>query len=488
MQKTVQQWVQNAKRAVDPFSLQLRLTLGITLVSLLGVGSVATWTAWRTQQILIESHKEWIADVAARIPQDIELYHKMLPLPDAIDKAIEVRSLPGLLIAVQDAQGNVIASSSRLNQDSVLTAIAPDPETYPDAELYSEAGQHYVTCAGPLVVDNVPVGYLYIAQDVTDDQEMFLALMRTISVGTLLVCVLMPGAIALYVKRSLRPLCDIGQLSESLDVQDLGNVQLKLDAAPTEILELARSYEGMLMRLSDAWNQQRQFVSDVSHELRTPLTIVSGYLNSTLRRCQTLTDPQREALTIASAEAERTIQILEDMLALARAESGYIRFELEPISLNDLAYDVASMVERSKQRPVLVDAAAADITVRADRHRLKQVLLNLVENGLKYSPEDAPVWIGLAQTLDQATVQVRDRGCGIPPQHQSRIFDRFYRVDETRTRATGGCGLGLAIAKTLVEGMKGTITVDSIPGEGTTFTITLPTTSVNHDTTPYPSR
>ena len=110
----------------------------------------------------------------------------------------------------------------------------------------------------------------------------------------------------------------------------------------------------------------------------------------------------------------------------------------------------------------------------ADRGLLKQAWMNLLSNAVKYSPCNQPILIKLAQTQDRTTIQVQDYGCGISPEQQSRIFDRFYRVDDARSRATGGTGLGLAIVKTLVESIKGEITVWSEPGAGSLFTITLP--------------
>jgi signal transduction histidine kinase len=487
IRQTVQHWIQRVKQEIDPFSLQFRLTAGVTLVALLGVGGVATWTAWKTQRILINSHKEWIADVATRIPQDIALYSEMSPFPEAVEKVVEVRSLPGLHLAVRDMQGNLLAYTELMAENSQsqtplsqtpLLLFSPDVFADQQTELYHSSGQQFVLYSSPLSLGDTTVGYLYIAQDITRDREMFVSVLRSIGLATLLACMLLPVAIALYVRRSLRPLCAIGQLNERIAAQDLGHIHLPMEQAPTEIAHLAQSYEGMLMRLSASWNQQRQFVSDISHELRTPLTIVSGYLSSILRRSETLTEPQREALTIASTEAKRTIQILEDMLELARIDSGHAWFEVEDVSLNDLVHEVASMAEGSSQRAIFTEVTNDVIIARADRDRLKRVLLNLIDNAFKYSAADAPVWLRLEKTINHAQIHVKDRGCGIPFQHQARIFDRFYRVDETRTRATGGCGLGLALVRTFTEGMGGTVSVQSLPDEGTTFTVTLPTADI----------
>jgi signal transduction histidine kinase len=166
--------------------------------------------------------------------------------------------------------------------------------------------------------------------------------------------------------------------------------------------------------------------------------------------------------------------LLQDLLDLARADSGYAHYYLEPVVLNDLASEVLGMAEKFSNRAIQVEATGK-VTAIVDRDRLKQVLINLIDNAVKYSEPDQTITLSLEQTDHHATIQVGDRGVGIPLQDQSRIFERFYRVDEARARATGGHGLGLAIVKTLVEGMNGSITVRSKPGEGSVFAIVLPT-------------
>ncbi len=143
--------------------------------------------------------------------------------------------------------------------------------------------------------------------------------------------------------------------------------------------------------------------------------------------------------------------------------------------LNDLIVEVVGMAYKYSDRQIMIESTNQTIEVKADYNRLKQVLLNLIDNAIKYSEADTPVIVKLNQQGEEAIIQVCDKGYGIPLQHQSRIFERFYRVDETRNRSTGGSGLGLSIVKTLVESMGGSVSVRSRLGEGSVFTITLPT-------------
>ena len=207
--------------------------------------------------------------------------------------------------------------------------------------------------------------------------------------------------------------------------------------------------------------------------MRTPLTLVHGYLQSTLRRSQNLTEPQREGLQIAASEADRTIRLLQDLLDLARADGGHLRFNLERIPMKEAVLETIEMCRYSSDR-VKADIQSPYVEARADRHRLKQVLINLIDNAVKYSESHQPVMVRLVQDGEWVNIEVRDRGRGIPMADLNKIFEPFYRVDEDRSRTTGGTGLGLSIVKTLVEGMRGKLRVQSKLGEGSVFTVCLP--------------
>jgi signal transduction histidine kinase len=166
--------------------------------------------------------------------------------------------------------------------------------------------------------------------------------------------------------------------------------------------------------------------------------------------------------------------MLQDLLDLARADSGNLHFRLSPVILNTLVAEVAAMSQKVSHRQVQVRTPEAEVVALADQDRLQQVLINLVDNAIKYSGGDQPVELTVEQTADQVLIHVRDYGIGIALSHQNRIFERFYRVDEAMTRSRDGTGLGLAIAKSLIEGMAGRLTLRSKPGEGSIFTIALP--------------
>jgi heavy metal sensor kinase len=470
--------VRRVWRRVDPHSLQVRLTAGIAAISVFGFSGVAIWTGWKMRQILIASQKQHILVIADRLQQDVELYREMMPLQGSLEKAIDNRSTVNLFIWVSRPDGKIVAQSKSL--------LAPSPQNkntanqllaftgkFMEPQVYRLNQQHWLLCGIPLTVRGENVGMLYAAQDITSEQTMFAATIWTLSAASLLTILVITVLIAYYVRRSLQPLRQMSQLAGAISAEDLGQARIELTHAPSEVKELAQMWDKMLARLSEAWEQQRQFVGNVSHELRTPLTIVHGYLQSVLRRSDNLTEMQREALEIASAEADHTTRLLQDLLDLARADSGYLHLHLEIFELNELVTEVVEMAEKFSERSILVEASHTSIRVKADRNRLQQVLINLIDNAVKYSEPPTPITLKLEQTAEQATIQVCDLGYGIPLQHQARIFEPFYRVDEARTRSTGGTGLGLSIVKTLVEGMGGHVSVRSQLGKGSVFTIAL---------------
>ncbi len=462
------------RRHLDPSSLQFRLTAEIAALFVLGLGSVAIWTSWKMQQILIATHQKNVEYMAARFPQDVELYSEMLPVKAGLQKTINNVATPGLLIWVKGSDGKLLAQSVSLNPLFTATAKLMSLAEMPlQPQVYKVGDRYLVLCERSITIKGMMLGKVYMAQDVTQDQRQLIAAIGSLAIVCILATIVMMALIAFRIRRSLQPLQDMSQMAGVISAKDLGEAKLQLRHAPSEVKELAQTFNMMLSRLFDAWEQQRQFVSNVSHELRTPLTVVLGYLQSVLRRSTNLNDYQKEALETAVSEADRTVRLLQNLLDLARADSGYMHFHLESLVLNDLVAEVAGMAEKFSDRLVTVKAST-EIEVVTDRDHLKQVLINLVDNAVKYSLAGQPITLKLERADRQAVIQVCDHGVGIPLQDQSRIFERFYRVDEARSRLTGGHGLGLAIVKTLVEGMGGSITVQSKLGEGSTFTLTLP--------------
>jgi signal transduction histidine kinase len=460
------------RRALDFRSLNLRIALEVAVLTTLGLGSVAAWTGWKMQQILIASHTQNVSYVADRFPRDVELFSDMLPLDAGLKKTIANVVTPGTLIWVKGTNGQLLAESTGFGPGAPPSQALMNLAEMPlQPQIYQLGPRYWVLYGGDIAIKGQPIGRVYIAQDVTSDQQQLNAANQSLIGIFLLVIVIQLSLVLVRIRQLLLPLESMSQMAGAISAEDLSQARLQVSDAPSEVKELVQAFNLLLGRLADAWEKQRQFVSDVSHELRTPLTIVQGYLQSLLRRSTNLTDVQREALETATSETERTVRLLQNLLDLARSENGSLQTRLGPVALDPLLREVAGAAQRGSQRSVQVVAEAA-VQGIADRDQLKQVLINLIDNAIKYSAPDRPVILKLTQTDSHAQIQVCDMGLGIALQDQGRVFDRFYRVDGARS--PGGYGLGLAITKSLVEGMGGQISLQSILNEGSTFTIVLP--------------
>ncbi len=223
--------------------------------------------------------------------------------------------------------------------------------------------------------------------------------------------------------------------------------------------------------------RQKQFVSDVAHELRTPLTIMSGELEVALRKDRTAYEYEK-VLVSNKEETDRLINLVENLLFLAREDQGKQIIEFEKVEITDLIGSViASLQAESTQKEITLhfksDAELA--LVSGQPSMLRRLFLNIVHNAILYTPAGGNIWVSLSVNRQQTEVSVKDTGIGISTEDQKKIFNRFYRVDSSRSQ-TRGYGLGLAICKSIVNLHNGTLTVHSVLGQGSTFSVTLPTT------------
>jgi signal transduction histidine kinase len=462
-------------KRISTTSLQFRLVIELLVISILGLGSVAVWAGWQMEQNLVVAHKQTLEYIAMRFPEQYEVYSQEQSLETGLRLTIKRALTPGLVVWVENSHGQLLAQSANIDSSmfeiEVVKSLAEVPQK---PQIVRFAGRDIVLCGSLLTLQGKPLGKLYLSQDITADLRKLntgLWQLSSISIATITILTVV---ISQRIRKAMQPLKEMSKVASAISADDLKAAKLQLHQAPDEILGLAQSFNQMLFRLSGAWEQQRQFVGNVSHELRTPLTVVVGYLQSLLRRSTNLSTYQQQALETATAETERTIRMLEDLLDLARADSGHLHFRNAPIMLNTLVVEVAAMSRKVSNRNITVLATDEDVVICADQDRLQQVLINLVDNAIKYSAPTQPVDLILEKTDRSAIIHVRDRGIGISLNHQQRIFERFYRVDESRTRSRDGTGLGLAIAKSLIEAMDGRITLRSQLGEGSIFTITLP--------------
>ena len=250
--------------------------------------------------------------------------------------------------------------------------------------------------------------------------------------------------------------------------------RLSVDSAQRELKDLANAINSMLNRIDEAYRSQVRFVSDASHELRTPISVIQGYVNLLDRWGKNDEATLQEAIDAIKSEAESMKELIEQLLFLARGDNETLHLDLE-------VFDCSEMIEEIFKETQMIDALhtfrvkeSAQVYINADRQLMKQALRILIENSIKYTPDNGEILVSVAEEGEMARISVQDNGIGIDPQNLPYIFDRFYRSDESRARMTGGSGLGLAIMKWIIDRHGGTIEVISRKDIGTRTTIQLP--------------
>jgi len=242
-----------------------------------------------------------------------------------------------------------------------------------------------------------------------------------------------------------------------------------------ELGQLATVFNATLARLENSFAELRRFTADASHELRTPLTALRAVGEAALRSEPGDPKSLREALSSMLEETRRLSDLVDALLLLARADTSGVSPSLEQVDFTGLVNEVReTLLVLAEEKDQQIETTAEKVTVRADPELLRLALLNLLHNAIRYSAEGLMISLRVRRQEANAVAEVIDQGPGIAPEHQQKIFERFYRVDKARSRASGGAGLGLAIARWAIERQGGHIELESQPGSGSLFRIVMP--------------
>lgn len=278
----------------------------------------------------------------------------------------------------------------------------------------------------------------------------------------------------LVAARALKPVDSMAQCAAQITAEQL-NDRLHIENPNDELGQLGVAFNATLGRLERSFDQLRRFTADASHELRTPLTAIRSVGEVSLKMPGDV-NYYRDTIGSMLEETNRLAQLVDSLLTMARADAGRVQLHRVKVNLFDLANETVGLLEvlaEEKEQTIEIDGNRS-LAVLADRTILSQALVNVVHNAVKYSPEHGDIRLRIRETEQDAIVEVEDSGPGIAPEHRGRVFERFYRVDKSRTRAEGGTGLGLSIAEWAVSAHSGKIEVQSEPGSGSIFRICLP--------------
>jgi signal transduction histidine kinase len=395
---------------------------------------------------------------------------------------LDVFSSAGLYVEAVNRNGQLQARSANLDQAQIpagpvaLAAALAGAERY---ETVTIGSTRLRLVYAPLRVDGDVVGALILARSRLD-LDSTLAQLRVSLTLIGLLSLALAGLSGWWLARAaLRPIDRLTRAARAIGEQRDFTRRVAEVRTGDEVGRLATTFNAMLAELESAHAElaqaleiEQRFVADASHELRTPLATIRGNIEL-LQRVEDLAPADREAaLADALAETDRLARLVADLLTLARADAG-LHLELRPVRLDELLRDVyrqARLLALSREQRVAL-ADSPPITVHGNADALRQLLLVLVDNAVKYGPDGGEIRLALTSGGSRACLTVSDDGPGVAPEHQWHLFERFYRADQAR--AGGGTGLGLAIAKWIVDEHGGQIKVDSGAGGGSTFTVEL---------------
>ncbi len=274
-------------------------------------------------------------------------------------------------------------------------------------------------------------------------------------------------------RRGLAPLGAMATQAKSITSRNL-QARLEIGNAAEELGLLATSFNELLSRLDQSFESMRRFVQDASHELRTPLAVIRGEADVALSRERTAGE-YRDSLATIQQESQRLSRLVDDLLNLARADAGRVQLRIEELYLNDLLAECCRSLQplAAARNIELQCRCAEDVSFRGDEGLLRRMVINLLDNALRYTPPGGTVSATLETQGPDVRIRIADTGIGIAPEAAQRVFERFYRADESRSRQQDGFGLGLSIVKWIAESHHGAVELNSRPGAGSTFTVRL---------------
>lgn len=463
------------------FSIRTRLTFWYTtllFVSLLAFGAIFSYSLLKIFIYRIDNQISSVADMMVHtvirpsgqifIPRDFDIM---------LERYFGVRTA-GSYIQVLEPHGAVIAKSSNLEGFSMTVppltfhAAIGGATTYEVVKTVGKYPLRVVT--KPIILDGKFIAIVQVGSSFEGMDEIF-HLLAYILLPGILACVVVAGAVGWFLARkALRPVAEITDTARKITAENLDE-RIRADVPQDEIGRLAATMNEMIERLENSFKQIRQFTGDASHELKTPLTILKGEIEMALRSKDDV-QYMKEVLNSSLEEIDRMSYIVKSLLDLAKMDVEKGVLAREPVRLDKvladrhehfkrLAFDSAVQLDILENRPVMV---------LGDQVRLSQLIYNLIDNAIKYTPRGGKVELRLGQDGQTVFFRVKDTGVGISSEDLPYIFDRFFRVDKARTREVGGAGLGLSICKEIAEAHGGTLAASSVPGKGSTFTASLP--------------
>jgi heavy metal sensor kinase len=461
-------------KADKRLSISLRLTLAITLTFTF-VLLVSGYYILRSLDLYLlrEARDELTTTMELLLSQADEL------ASDLRESMEEISVNPTMEISVFTRDGEILLTRNPLNRVPMLpnagmseiTQTGPEAEGNHAGELENEHYHALVLRSEPLSPEGSFI--LQIAKDL-GDEDHFISILREFLFLADLIGIGISFLIGFSISRKiLRPIDEITAAAQRITATDL-NERIPVTGPDDELSRLSRAFNAMLDRLQKSFTKQKRFVSDASHELRTPLSIISGYIGMLGRWAKSNPSLLEESIETIKAETSRMQTLIERLLFLARSDDRNLKMTCLFLDLHLLIEEVVQDMRLLAPERDFHVTGPGELLFHGDRDMLRRMLFIFLDNSMKYSAPRSPVYLDLSVDDTTVRISIRDFGPGIDPEKREAIFDRFYRIDDSRSKKNGGFGLGLSIAREIVELHSGSVSVDSSPGEGSTFTVSLP--------------
>ena len=469
-----------------PSSIRVRLTLwyAILLGLPLAVFAVVSYMAF--SRALVSGTDRFIGEALGAFTRELGAERRAgLPVLDAMRVTVAEVRFRELHILITDSTGRVVArgdfstdSSGSVPDETVLDVVRAfrTDDAPHSTRMRASDGEHLVRVQ-PLVVDGHR--YLLTGRYPLREAERMMAGVRRMFLIAIPLLILVAATSGYFLAdRSLAPVASMA--SHAADITALNLHERLPVSGGDELVRLARVINDLLDRLETSFEQQRRFMADASHELRTPTAIVRTEADVTLSRPDRTNEEYRASVVIMQDAARRLTRIVDDLFLLARADAGHLVVQQKPLYLEDVVDDVARgvrpLADRRGVRVALTNVIEAPVVGDADL--LGRVLLNLLDNAIKHSPDGSTVEVGMTRRNGECEVAVIDSGPGIPDEARGRVFERFFQVDAARARPdvtqTSGAGLGLAIARRIAEVHGGRVELVESRAGRTEFRFTVP--------------
>lgn len=460
-------------------SIRFRLTVWYSglLAGLLLVFGTSTF--FGLSEYLNWSLKESLASQARQIGESF-LLDVAVSGENYVTAEIEEHYAPEMnhrFVRVTRPDGSILYASGKTKKDgfdpSSLPAVS-GPFTQSDTRRAQLPGGELFIYTLPFTTRDGSRFLIEVGDPYGQVENVLHGLFLALILGLPLTVAVAIGGGYLLMRRALRPVDEITHSAEQVSSRNLSQ-RLPVSKTGDELERLSLALNHMIARLDDSFQYIRRFTADASHELRTPLTVLRGELEALAQR-QQIDAETRETIGGVLEETERLSKIVESLLAISRLDAGEAQMERVTLDLAELTTTTADQMRllAEDKSVTLSYETVGPVEVDGDQARLRQVVVNLLDNAIKYTPAGGSVNVGVGLSNGRAVLEVADNGPGIPNEAMPHIFERFYRVDKARSRQMGGVGLGLAIVKSIISAHGGVIKVESTHGAGSRFHVDLP--------------